>query len=397
MPVALFHDYVTSKITERQKTAAIFLDLSRAFDTVNIKILLKKLSKYGVTGNAQKLLYSYLNMRTHRLKFNDIVSNENYITCGVPQGSVLGPLLFLIYMNDINLACNEAKTLLFADDTALLYSASSCENLQHLISRSFPRICKWLHANRLSLSIPKTFYQLYAAGDTEELQIPVNSSFLKRSKTVKYLGVLIDEDLKFKAHVNKLASSCSRALGVISRAKQFLNKSLLMLLYNALILPHLSYCSVIWGSNYVSTLKPLTVIQKRAIRIISGASPLAHTSPLFRDLKVLKLTDLIKYQILLVVHDFLFERLPQTLCKFRLCDQNSRTRHVQHFVEVIPDSSGDATPNYRLTNSRQSVLFYKGAVLWNQLIATKIPNLNDVPPSKSLFKKCLKIIFTDSY
>lgn len=398
MPIALLQDFITSNITDKQRTAAIYLDLARAFDTVNIDILLKKLSKYGLDESALSFLQSYLGHRTQQLRYNGIVSGVQHITCGVPQGSILGPLLFLFYVNDVNRACNEAEILLYADDTALLYAADTLGELQSKVSRSFPKICRWLHANRLSLSISKTVYQLYAASEEEHLIISSGNSHLKRTKTVKYLGVLVDDDLKFKSHISRIGGICSRTLGVLYRSRYFLNAQLLLLLYNALILPHLTYCSVIWGSNYESNIKPLYIIQKRAIRLISNAGPTSHSSPLFKNLRVLKLNDLIKYQTLLVLHSFLFKRLPISLTnKFTLHTAARNTRSSKHFNELIPSSTGTATPNYRVTNYRQFVIFYRGPVLWNTLLSPKISCLMDIPSSPSLFKKCLKILFIDAY
>ena len=305
--------------------------------------------------------------------------------------------MFILYINDIHKACDEAKILLFADDTALLYAAPTLDQLQSKIRRSLPKIYTWLHANRLSLSIPKTFYQLYSVGKNIELNIPIMNTFLKRATVVKYLGVMIDDDLKFKSHIAKLTGICSRVLGILYRSSYYLTKSLLLLLYNALILPYLSYCTVIWGSNYETTMKPLIILQKRAVRLISGSRPLSHTSNLFRNLKILKITDLVKYQILLIMHDFLFERLPQLLSKFTLCDVNRPVRNVVHFHDAILDSTGTRIPNYRITNYRQFVIFFRGPKLWNDIIATQIPNINDIPPSKALFKKCIKILFIDTY
>jgi len=222
----------------------------------------------------------------------------------------------------LHTACGEAKILLFADDTALLYSAPTYAALQSVISRSFPKISAWLHANRLSLSIPKTFYQLYSAQETEiNLNIPVGGSNLKRAKTVKYLGVLVDDNLKFKTHINKVSGICSRNLGVLYRAKFLLNRELLILLYNALILPYLTYCSVIWGSNYHSSLKPIITVQKRATRLKMGVDPRTSTSRLFRELRMLKFVDLVKYHMLLVLHDFITGRVPSPIA-YKLNNQH---------------------------------------------------------------------------
>ena len=160
--------------------------------------------------------------------------------------------------------------------------------LQSTINESFPKIRSWLLANRLSLSVPKTFYQLYTNDVDQNIHIPVGGSCLKRASTVKYLGVLIDDDLKFKSHVNKVSGVISRQIGIIGRARYLLNKKLLTLLYNALILPYFTYCSSVWGSNYPTTLHPVVIAQKRAIRMIAGVPAGTHTSALFHDLKILK-------------------------------------------------------------------------------------------------------------
>ena len=400
MPLCLLHDYITSNLVDGRMSAGIYLDLSRAFDTVNTDILLKKLLKYGITGNALALISSYLSCRTHCLKYNDSISGNVAITCGVPQGSILGPILFLLYINDLPSVCNEAKFLLFADDTTVLYSAPTFNELQLQICHSFTKITLWLHANRLSLSIPKTFYQLYAPGNAEiaGLSIPVGGVNLKRASTVRYLGVLVDEDLKFKSHIAKVSSLTSRNLGIISRAKYLLNKKMMILLYNALILPYLSYCLVVWGSNYEANLKPIITVQKRAIRLISGAGRISHSSPLFRELKLLKLVDLHNYQLLLILHDHLFGQLPDAMStKFKLHEQARPSRIVRHFDELVTARNGNMVPNYRLHNYRLFCAFCKAPKTWNRVIASRIPNLCDIPTSKSLFKKCVKIIFLDEY
>lgn len=398
MPIALLHDFITSSIADGNKAAGIYLDLARAFDTVDISILLKKLTRYGIGEEAHDLLKSYLTERTHRLRYNDTVSGDCEVKCGVPQGSVLGPLLFLIYMNDIPWACNEANILLFADDTALLYKAPTLTELQNKVDRSFPKICQWLKANRLTLSVPKTLYQVYPASTSDDLEILVENSPLKRSSSVKYLGVIIDDQLKFKYHINSIVATCNRILGILHRAKFFLNKDLLLLLYNALILPHLTYCSVIWGSNFKTNLIPLVTMQKRAIRLITNSNYLAHTSSLFRELRLLKLHDIVAHQILLVLHDFLYDRLPLSLSsKLSLHEPSHSTRRKYHFSERISSSEGSYISNYRITKYRQHVLFCRGPVLWNSIITPKIPDLKNIPVSKTFFKKCLKIIFIDSY
>ena len=400
MPLCLLHDYVTASLVDGHSTAGICLDLARAFDTVNVEILLAKLSKYGITGNALSLFSSYLSGRTHCLKYKESISGNTEITCGVPQRSILGPILFLPYINDLPNVCAEAKFLLFADDTAILYSAPTVNKLQLLISRSFPEITLWLHANRLSLSTHKTFYQLYSPGGagTPDLSIPVRGIHLKRSPTVRYLGVLVDEDLKFKSRINKVSGIISRNLGIICRAKYLLNKKLLLLLYNALVLPYISYCLVEGGSNYETNLKPVITAQKRAIRLISGASRVSHTSPLFREMRLLRLVDLLNYQLLLVLHDCLFGRLSDVMSfSFALHDSIRPSRVTQHFSQLIIAGVEMWCQIIACITIVYFLHFCKVPKISNRTVASRIPNLDDIPPSKCFFKKCIKLLFLDEY
>ena len=401
MPLSLLHDNITACLVDRQVAAGIYLDLARAFDTVNTTILLQKLLKYGISGNSLSLLTSYLTGRSHRLKFDDVISGAKGVTCGVPQGSVLGPLLFLVYINDLHLTCPEAQFFLFADDTAIFYSAPSLMELQRKITSSFSKITTWMHANRLTLSAPKSYYQLYACGGRDSnnnLDILVGNTKLCRAQTVKYLGVLVDENMKFKSHIDKVSAITSRNLGIINRAKHLLNKKLRLTLYNALVLPYFTYCLPIWGANYESTLRPIVTIQKRAVRMIAGLGPMTHCSPLFKELKILKLCDLLKYHTLLIMHDVLFGIAPRVIInKFNMHASVRDTRTPQHFSLVLQSSSGIPTPNHRRLNYRSFCLFSSGPAIWNDVIARNIPNLDDIPPNKTFFKKCLKKLLAESY
>ena len=170
------------------------------------------------------------------------------------------------------------------------------------------------------------------------------------------------------------------------------------MLYNSLVLPHLNYAQVIWGSNYETTLEPLFIQQKRAVRLIYDVPPGTHTSPLFRELKILKLKDQLHYQLLLLLHDFLSGRLPPVIAeKFALVNYERPLRMHSHFSEVIYNSSGAPAPNYRYLNTRLFTVFASGPRAWNKIITPKIPNLGDIPMSKNQFKKCLKLLFTDHY
>ena len=298
--------------------------------------------------------------------------------------------LFLLYINDIQNSSLAPQFLLFADDTALLYTAPSLHELQLAINTSLPDIATWLNSNRLTLNINKSTYQLFALSNAlPDIHIHLNGMPLSRSKSAKYLGVTIDEDLKWRSHIKHVENVISRNAGLIRRAQYMLDSRYLLLLYNALVLPFLNYCLQIWGSTYVSNLSRLITSQKKIIRIIDHAGYLDHTSPIFKKYNVLKLLDLVKISQINVMHNFLTNSLPPTLAlNFATCRQSAHrvVRAPQHFV--VP---------FAPTNYRKFSLYVAAPDAWNKVIASRIPNPEDVPLSKPSFKKVSKKIFIDRY
>ena len=268
MPIAHMTDTIINSLQDNQITCVLYLDLKKAFDTVSLDILLKKLNFIGINGKLQKILKSYLTNRKQRTLIHSYISNEANVEMGVPQGSILGPLLFIIYINDISNISKQADFYLFADDTAIAIKAPRLLELKNKLHSVLPLVTKWLQANRLSLNVSKTYYQIFSRTSINDLDIKINHSQIVRKKSVKYLGVIVDENLKWQNHINYVASVVSRNIGVMGRAKFYLSSHHLLLLYNILILPYLNYCAAVWGSNYPTRIDKLIKLQKRAIRII---------------------------------------------------------------------------------------------------------------------------------
>ena len=372
MPVALIQDLISKSFMDKQVTAGLFLDLSKAFDTVNFDILLNKLEKYGVTGTALDLFKSYLGNRDQKVKFNGLLSsNTNKINTGVPQGSILGPQLFLIYMNDIFRSCPAAKYYLFADDTAICITSHDLASLQRKLDVTVPKIVDWLTSNRLTLNVKKSAYQLYSRqiGANDELNINVNGAKIERTSKVKYLGVYIDENLKWKSHIAHVRATVSRHVGIIGRATNSIQQKHSKMLYSALILPFLNYCLNIWGNTFITHLSKLVTLQKRIVRIISGANPRDHTSPIFKELKLIKFMDLVTISQLDVLHNYILGKLPTPIMNnFTPFVRARDTRQIAHFHE----------PFAHLTY-RMHTLFTSAPKTWNKEIASRIPNILDVP------------------
>ena len=187
----------------------------------------------------------------------------------VPQGSILGPLLFLIYINDLPNLSSTMTCLSYADDTAIIFKHKDKTQLQTVINEHLTAITDWFHANYLSLNAEKTFTQHYSTmSNYFKLNITIDNHNIAEKECIKYLGVTIDKQLKFSAHISNVSNIISRNVGIIARSRYFSDKKRTHLLYNTLILPYLNYCCLIWGINYKSQLKTIITLQKRAARLI---------------------------------------------------------------------------------------------------------------------------------
>ena len=361
MPILLLQERVTKAMENGKLAVAIYIDLQKAFDTVNHNILIGKCEKYGISGSALNLLKSYLTNRKQCVEYQEVRSALEDVTLGVPQGSILGPLLFLLYINDLPNACANSECLLYADDTAIIFESKNIVELQQTINDELRTLNKWLQSNQLSLNTKKTVYQLYSQTRSQiSLDLKVNNDTIQLVEKVKYLGVMIDPCLNWKYHIDGITAIISRNIGVINRAKFYLDKHCLTLLYNSLVLPYINYCCLIWGFTFPSYLLKIELLQKRAIRILDNQHRIAHTAPIFRELKILKVGEIAKQQLLVLMHRKLTSSTPILLEPlFTVIDpENLRTRNRKHFVEP-----------FTAKVYRTRVATWEGPRLWNRHIA----------------------------
>ena len=369
----------------------VFCDLSKAFDTINHDVLLEKLDHYGIRGTFNDWFRTYLSGREQYVDWNGKQSNKLPITTGVPQGSILGPLLFLIYINDLPSA-SKLKTVLFADDSNFLIRGKSLSTLADTLNKELKLISDFFKANKLKLNAKKTklvcFRKKSLHIDYDSIKVQLDGETLKFEEQTVFLGINIDSHLSWDKHCIKVANTISRNGGAISRVKKLLPPTSLKVLYNSLILPHLQYGLSAWGGCSTQSKKRITLIQKRITRIISKSFYSSHTEPRMKKLGLLKFDDLYSHQCLSLIHDTINDRAPLPV-------KELVTLTSQVHAHSLRGHSSDPH-NIRVPMSRSKLssnsFCSKGPQLWNQL-----PQEIKTIVSKQGFKFKLKHHLLNSY
>ena len=311
-------EQIRNALDKKMFTCGVFIDLEKAFDTVNHQILLAKLEHYGIRGVANKWLSSYLSDRYQKVSLNGIYSSKLPITCGVPQGSILGPLLFLIYINDMHTAMEFSTIYHFADDTNLLYSCKSPNVLRKRLNKDLALLYDWLCANRLSLNAGKTEFIVFRPSNhktSERITLKLHHSKLFESSKIKYLGLILDNKLNWKAHVSELSKKLSRAVGLLYKIRRFCTVSVLRSLYFSIFNSHLSYGLAVWGNASRSYINKIKVLQRRALKAIAFSHKDNHinTSDIHHNLKILNIDHQIQVQLSSLMWDYDHNTLPASL------------------------------------------------------------------------------------
>ena len=243
---------IRSALDDNCFASGVFIHLQKAFDTVDHGILLSKLNHYGIRGKANDWFKSYLTNRKQFVSINGLNSNELLIKIGVPQGSVLGPLLFLVYINDLHLAIKYSTTRLFADDTSLLIKNKSLKQLKKHLNIDLRNLTRWLKANKISLNANKTELLVFRHPNkiiNYDLKLKIDGKRLYPSKYVKYLGILIDSHLNWCFHTDLLSTKLSRSIGMLSKIRHYVSKDTLRMIYFGIFSSQLVYASQIWAQT----------------------------------------------------------------------------------------------------------------------------------------------------
>ena len=298
-------DKISNALQNGEYVLGLYLDFSKAFDTVNHKILLEKLEFYGIRGVALKWLTDYLSDRKQFVEYNSCASSYKDITCGVPQGSILGPLLFLIYINDLANVSEKMFSLFFADDSSLFLSGHKPDDLINEMNNEMKYITEWLSTNKLSLNIDKTHYMLFKSKGRYSVitkDLIINEVKMSQVEKTKFLGVYIDNVLSWKDHIQYIEGKIARSIGAVIKARKVFNQETLRTLYYTCIYPYFNYCVEAWGNTYATYLDPLSKLQNRALRVITGSPRRTRLAPLYSNLKLLQFPKIYMYSVQLLMY-----------------------------------------------------------------------------------------------
>ena len=309
-------------IDRKLVNGTLFLDLKKAFDTVNHDILLQKLHWFGLDQQAFTLFKSYLSGRVQMCNVNGVLSDAQQLSCGIPQGTILGPLLFLIYINDLPNCVRHSSTRMYADDTNLTSSGSSISEVKLMLERDMQCVIEWLEANKLTLNVVKSEFMVI--GTRQRLaslpsgsDLTINGITFKQVHESKCLGLVIDENLTWKGHIDHIKKKVITGLRSLKKAKPFLNQELLISIYNSIIHPYFDYCCVVWDSIDLTLTDKLQKLQNRAARIITS-SPYrtVRTHEVFSKLGWTSLANSRKMQKAIMMHKIMNDNAPSYLSDF---------------------------------------------------------------------------------
>ena len=387
---------ILHSLSRKQISVLLLLDYSKAFHVLEHSILLKRLEHYGIRDLALKWFESYLTDRHQFVTINGVDSCPRSIQYGIPQGSILGPLLFVIYINDLPNISNLAKFILYADDANIIVTGNTEEEVQLKLMQITTLLIKWVDCNGLALNLRKTHYIVFSSGRVDYSKINVNiaGTNIERVSEARFLGVIIDEKLTWSKHLAAVKIKMARYMGIMYKIKRFLPLKVRLQLYHSFVQSHLNYCSLAWGFAAKSKIDALFCKQKQGVRMVmpghvnyfykDGQQP-SHTRDSFKEYNILTVHGIIAKNALILMHKI--KNFPSSVPASvrNLFPNNMPTYDSTHetCAEWLQDYSGRA---YRTS------IFYKGPLLaiteTNKNI-TSLPSLFSINIYKSNTKRVL--------
>ena len=359
-------NYISEGFDKGLYTGMILIDLQKAFDTIDHKLLLKKMIFLGFSQKTIKWFECYLSNRTFIVNVNDKFSKLGDVTCGVPQGSILGPLLFLLYVNDMPQAIN-GRLMLYADDSCVVFQHKDIEVIEKQLNKDFTNLCEWFVDNRLSIHFgdDKTKSILFSSKHNlkkgNQINIVYKNNIIKQHSKVPYLGCILDETLSGESMALKVIQKINMKLRFLYRKNKFLTPLLRRMLCNAIIQPHFDYACLVWYSNLTKALKnKIQVMQNKCIRFCLGLGNLAHVGEKeFKMINWLPTSDRIDQCLCSMIFNFFKENCPEYMSEiFHVASPGNIGTRFSYKKLKQP---------FRKTNMGQHSVSYLGPSQWNKL------------------------------
>jgi hypothetical protein len=371
---------------EGKVSIVAFLDFKRAFETIDRDRLIGKLKKYGFSESSLRLLKSFLCDRKQFTYVNREKSDDIDVNIGVPQGSVLGPLLFILYINDLPLHMQKVIIKIFADDTLISATADNYAAAAELLNKSLEILYIWLKESKVKLNVSKSKCMIISKSKKQSTKlkneyvnfpIVIDGDKLELVESMKYLGVIIDENLKFDTHISYVLSKAGTKIGFLGRKGKSLSKRTKNLIYNSIVAPHFDYCaSVMWSANE-QQIEKLQVLQNQAMRIILNCKKSTPRTELLKRLNWLNIKQKLALNILVLVKKMINGEVPSYLS------------NEIHYVRGVHEHNTRTNENLYIPTVKSKMceksIMQSGFQLYNDL-PTDIKNINETSSFKNMCK-----------
>lgn len=379
-------DLVTNlklNIDNKQIGLGVFIDLKKAFDTVSHELLLNKLNAIGIKGPALDIFRSYLSNRYQVVKIGDIQSDPKIITYGVPQGSILAPLLFLLYINSVHQIGLKGNLTLYADDTCLFYFGHSIDRVINEAQSDLDLLNLWFQQNLLTINTTKTNYIIFAAKNKKignYTPLKINNQNINKVDHEKYLGLILDSKLTWLPHIQKIKSKLQSLTGTLRGIVRCLPRQIRYLIYFSLVKPHIDYLVEIWGSAAKTHINLLQIAQNKLLKTLFNYDYLTPTQSLYEETKLMNITQTYIYNTCILIRKILNKNIHSNITFTKRKKMHKMNLRREHDLLQL------YSPR---TNYGRKSIMYEGSKLYNTL-----PKYITESKSIATFKKLLKEYIT---